>query len=60
MTELFGFLLIIFIGSNMYFRTNKHRIFTRQIFFKERIHKIVYFLFIQIQMIHTILFVVSC
>ena len=60
MTELFGFLLIIFIGSNMYFRANKHGIFARQIFIKERIHKIVYFLFIQIQMIHTILFVVSC
>ena len=44
----------------MYFRGNKHGIFARQIFIEERIHKIVYFLFIQIQMIHTILFVVSC
>ena len=54
MTELFRLFPVIFVGTDVHFRTYKHRVLAREIFIEQCIDKIINLLLVQVQMVHSV------
>ena len=57
---MFRFFEVVLISADMYVRSDKYRVISREIFVKQSIKKVIYLFFIEVEMIHTIFFFVGC